>query len=208
MSTISTALDRFSTTFVKNAFKPLSSLASPLTTGTTSSQAQENDWVSPPVPVMISSLPPSNAPAQRPNLWTKKYQTAMHWTGRRDFSEYMHDCYGGILGKDVLPTSPYDSEKHPWNEHLLIDLCKIRINCVGFADKYYVERWIRAVAKGISVSPEAFLRDSLNYPPDAVGDSQEHMDDTYVDSAKQDDMVEEADDELEPEIFLYDDNFD
>ena len=41
LSTISTALDKFSTTFVKNAFKPLASLASPLTTGTTSSQAQD-----------------------------------------------------------------------------------------------------------------------------------------------------------------------
>ena len=60
-STLSKSLDHFSSTFVKNAFKPLASLASPLTTGTTSSQAQENEWVSPPVPVMLSSLPPSNA---------------------------------------------------------------------------------------------------------------------------------------------------
>ena len=208
LSTLSKSLDHFSSTFVKNAFKPLASLASPLTTGTTSSQAQENDWVSPPVPVMLSSLPPSNAPAPRPDLWSKKYQTNLHWSGRRDFSEYMHDCYGGILGKDVLPTSPCDSDKHPWSEHLLIDLCKIRINCVGFADKYYVERWIRAIAKGISVSPVPFLRDSLSYPPDAGDDSQEHMDDTYVDSAKQEDMVEEADDEFEPEVFQYDDNYD
>jgi hypothetical protein len=208
LSTISTALEKFSTTFVKNAFKPLASLASPLTTGTTSSQAQENDWVSPPVPVMISSLPPSNAPAQRSNLWNKKHQTVIHWAGRRDYSEFMHDCYGGILGKNVLPTCHYDSEKHPWNEHLLIDLCKIRINCVGFADKYYVERWIRAIAKGISVSLEAFLRYSLTYPPDVVDDSQEHMDNTHMDSAKQEDIVEETDDEFEQKVFQYEDNYD
>ena len=207
LSTLSTSLDQFSSTFVKNAFKPLASLASPLTTGTTSSQAQENDWVSPPVPV-ISSRPPVHAPAQRSNLRNKQYQTVIHWAGRRDFSEFMHDCYGGTLGRDELPTSPKDSGKHPWNEHLLIDLCKIRINYIGFADKYYVERWIRAIATGISVSPEAFLRDSLTYPPDIVDDSQEHMHDTYVDSAKQDDMVQEADDEFEQEEFQYDDNSD
>jgi hypothetical protein len=39
-------------------------------------------------------------------------------------------------------------------------------------------------------------------------DSQEPMDDTYVDSAKQENMVEEADDEFEPEVFQYDDNYD
>ena len=120
----------------------------------------------------------------------------------------MHDCYGGSLGRDELPTSSKDSAKHHWNEHSLIDLYKIRINCIGFAEKYNVERWIRAIATGISVSPEAFLRDSLTYPPDVVDDSQEHMDDTYVDSAKQEDMVEEADDEFEQEVFQYDDNYD
>ena len=41
-----------------------------------------------------------------------------------------------------------------------------------------------------------------------TGCSQEHMDDTYVDSAKQEDMVEEADDEFEQEVFQYDDNYD
>ena len=116
----------------------------------------------------------------------------------------MHDCYGGSLGRDELPTSPKDSAKHPWNEHSLIDLCKIRINYIGYSS----ERWIRAIATGISVSPEAFLRDSLTYPPDIVDDSQEHMDDTYVDSAKQEDMMEEADDEYEQEEFQYDDDYD
>ena len=58
------------------------------------------------------------------------------------------------------------------------------------------------------MSPVPFLRDSLSYPPDAGDDSQEHMDDTYVDSAKPEDMVEEADEEFEPEVFQYDDNFD
>jgi hypothetical protein len=132
LSTLSTSLDQFPSTFVKNAFKPLASLA------------------------------------QRSNLRNKQYQTVIHWAARREFSEFMHDYYGGTLGRDELPTSPKDSGKHPWNEHLLIDLCKIRINCIGFADKYYVERWIRAIATGISVSPEAFLRDSLTYPPDVV----------------------------------------
>ena len=120
----------------------------------------------------------------------------------------MHECYGGVLEFDELPTAPKDRVKAPWNELLLIDLCKIRINCIGFANKYYVEIWIRAIATGISVSPEAFLRDSLSYPPDlVVDDSQEHMDDTYVDSANQEEMVEEAD-EYEQEEFQYDDNVD
>ena len=207
LSTISSSIDQFSTSLVKNVFKPLTSLASPLTTGTTSSQAQENDWVSPHVPV-ISSRPPVHAPTQRSNLRKKQYQTAIHWAGRADFTEFMHESYGGVLEKDELPTSPKDKVKAPWNELLLIDLCKIRINCIGFADKYYVERWIRAIASGISVPAEAFLRDSLTYPPDLVDDSQEHLDDTYVDSAKQEDMVQEADDEYEQEEFHYDDNMD
>ena len=119
----------------------------------------------------------------------------------------MHDFYGGLLDFDVLPVVPKDKVKAPWNELLLIDLYKIRINCILLADKDYVEKWIRAVASGISVSPEAFLRDSLSYPPDLVDDSQEHVDDTYVDSAQQEEMVGEAD-EYEQEEFHYDDNMD
>ena len=91
---------------------------------------------------------------------------------------------------------------------VLIDLCKIRINCILRADKDYVETWIRAIATGISVSPEAFLRDSLSYPPDLVDDSQEHVGDTYyVDSAQQEEMVGEAD-EYEQEDIHYDDKMD
>jgi hypothetical protein len=71
ISTISSSLDDFSANLVKNVFKPLSSLASPLTTGTTSSQAQENDWVSPAVAV-TSSLPPLHAPTQRANVRKKQ----------------------------------------------------------------------------------------------------------------------------------------
>ena len=64
LSTISTSLDNFSANLFNNVFKPLSSLASPLTTGATLSQAcEENDWVSPAVPVK-SSLPPLHAPTQ------------------------------------------------------------------------------------------------------------------------------------------------
>ena len=70
LSTLSTSLDQFSSTFVKNAFKPLASLA------------------------------------QRSNLRNEQYQNVIHWAGRRDFSEFMHDCYGGTLGRDELPTLP------------------------------------------------------------------------------------------------------
>jgi hypothetical protein len=59
----------------------------------------------------------------------------------------MHDFYGGLLDFDVLPVVPKDKVKAPWNELLLIDLCKIRINCILLADKDYVEKWIRAVAQ-------------------------------------------------------------
>ena len=81
ISTIFSSLDNFSPNLVKNVFKPLSSLASLLTTGTTSSQAQENDWTSPAVAV-TSSLPPLYAPTQRVNVRKKQYQTVIHWTGR------------------------------------------------------------------------------------------------------------------------------
>ena len=104
----------FSANLVKNIFKPLSSLASPLTTGTTSSQAQENDWVSPAVP-MTSSLPPLHAPTQRANVRKKQYQTVIHWASRQDFAEYMLDCNGGVLDFDVLPIVPRDKVKHPCN---------------------------------------------------------------------------------------------
>ena len=63
----------------------------------------------------------------------------------------------------------------------------------------------QTIANGISVSPEAFIRDSLSYPPDVVDDSQEHVDDTYVDSAPQEEMVGEAD-KYEQEEIHYDDN--
>ena len=55
----------------------------------------------------------------------------------------MHDCYGSVLDFDVLPIVPRDKVKHPWNEHLLIDLFKIRINCILRADKDYVEKRIK-----------------------------------------------------------------
>ena len=60
ISTIFSSLNNFSANLVKNVFKPLSLLASPLTTGTTSSQAQETDWISPAVAV-TSSLPSLHA---------------------------------------------------------------------------------------------------------------------------------------------------
>lgn len=41
----------------------------------------------------------------------------------------------------------------------------------------------------ILVSPEAYIRDSLPYPPDVVHDSQKRVDETYVDSAQQEEMV-------------------
>ena len=59
--------------------------------------------------------------------------------------------YGGNYEYDLLPVIPMDPVKHP-SAHWSLQ-AKIRINCILRTDKDYVEQWIRAIAKGISVSP-------------------------------------------------------
>ena len=38
-----------------------------------------------------------------------------------------------------MPVVPLDKVQHPWDTDLLMDLCKIRINCISRQDKDYVE---------------------------------------------------------------------
>ena len=65
---------------------------------------------------------------------------------------------------------------------LLIDLCKVRINWILHTDKDYVEQWIQAIAKGISVAPGPYTKESLSYSPDIVDDTAERIDDMYVEA--------------------------
>ena len=89
----------------------------------------------------------------------------------------MHD-----YGDDKDFVVPLDKDKHPWNEDLLLDLCKIPINCIARLDKDYVELWIRTIARGLGTSPVPYIKDQMSMPPDIVDDTQEHLDDTYLES--------------------------
>ena len=122
----------------------------------------------------------------------------------------MHDCYGGDKDFTLMPVVPLDKVKHPWNEELLLDLCKIRINCIARIDKDYVELWIRTIARGIGTSSVPYISNQMSFPPDIVDDTQDHLDDTYVESLENvrsapEDMVYE-DPEYVDDGFYYDDN--
>ena len=108
------------------------------------------------------------------------------WRDREAFGEYISitNCY---------QFSPWIQ----WNTRgiridLLIDLCKVRINCILHTDKDYVEQWIQAIAQDISVAPGPNIKESLSYPPDIVDDTEERMDDMYVveDTANQEEGKE------------------
>ena len=112
--------------------------ASPATVATTSSGPNlDPDRISP-VAVTSMSKPPVQPPIRRTFFLRRKlYQTTITWGDRDSFVDYMHECYGGDKDFTMMPVVPLDKVKHPWNEELLLDLCKIRINC-----KDYVELWI------------------------------------------------------------------
>ena len=57
------------------------------------------------------------------------------------------------------------------------------MNCILHTDKDYIEQWIQAIAKGILVAPGPYIKESLlSYPPDIVDDTEERMDDMYVEA--------------------------
>jgi len=206
-SNILTTFNSAASNIVRHVFRPLVSSASPLTVGSTSVQAHDSDWLSPEAPPLFSR-PPQQIPFRRSNTVRKVYSTEITWGDRESFSEYMHDCYGGNNEYDLLPIIPLDSMKHPWNKELLADLCKIRINCILRSDKDYVEKWILAIAKGISVSPVPYIKDFLSYPPDIVDDTYQHLDDPYhanapTEAAEKEEMGEEAYEEDGDDGFNY-----
>ena len=138
---LSSSLDKVSNSIVHNAFKPVNTTASPETVATTSSAANlDPDWTSP-VAVTSLSKPPVQPPIRRTFLHRKLYQTTITWGDKDSFAEYMHDCYGGDKDFTLMPVVPLDKVKHPWDEVLLLDLCKIRINCISRLDEDYVEIW-------------------------------------------------------------------
>ena len=65
---------------------------------------------------------------------------------------------------------------------MLFDLYKIQIKYILRADKDYVEKLIKVIADGISVSPEAYIT--------GMTARQKHVIDTYVDSDQQEEMDE------------------
>ena len=145
MVVLTSSLDKVSNSIVRNAFKPVNTTASPATVATTSSAANlDPDWTS---PVAVTSL--SKPPIRRTYLRRKLYQTTITWGDKDSFADYMHDCYGGDKDFTLMPVVPLDKVKHPWDEDILLDLCKIRINCISRLDKDYVELWIWTIARGI-----------------------------------------------------------
>ena len=207
---LSASLDKVSSSIVSNAFKPMHTTATPTTVAsTTSGPNVDPDWTSP-VAVTSTSKPPVQPPTRRSFLRRKLYQTAITWGDRDSFADYMHDCYGGDKDFTLMPVIPLDKVKHPWNEELLLDLCKIRINCIARLDKDYVELWIRTIARGIGTSPVPYIKDKMSFPPDIVDDTQAHLDDTYVESLENVQSVPEVlvseDPEYEDEGFYYDEN--
>ena len=94
----------------------------------------------------------------------------------------MHDCYGGDKDFKLMLVVSLDKVKHPWDEDLLLDLCKIRINCISRLDKDYVELWIRTIARGIGTPPVPYIKEQMSLTPEIVDDTQEHLDDMYVDA--------------------------
>jgi hypothetical protein len=150
---LSSSLDKVSSSIVSNAFKPMHTTATPTTIGsTTSGPNLDRDWTSP-VAVTSVSKPPVQPPIRRTFLRRKLYQTTIIWGDRDSFADYMHECYDGDKDFTLMPVIPLDKTKHPWNEEVLLDLCKIRINCIARLDKDYVELWIRTIARGIGTSP-------------------------------------------------------
>ena len=208
---LSSSLDKVSSSIVSNAFKPMQTTATPTTVGSTTSGGPNLDphWTSP-VAVTSLSKPPVQPPIRRPFIRRKLYQTTITWGDRDSFADYMHDCYGGDKDFTLMPVIPLDKVKHPWNEELLLDLCKIRINCIARLDKDYVELWIRTIARGIGTSPVPYIKDKMSFPPDIVDDTQAHLDDTYVESLENVRSVPEVlvseDPEYEDEGFYYDEN--
>ena len=132
--------------------------------------------------VTLLSKPPVQPPIRRTFLRRKLYQTTITWGDKDSFAEYMHDSYGGDKDFTLMPVVPLDKVKHPWDTDLMMDLCKIRINCISRLDKDYVELWIRTITRGMAVSPGPYIKDQMSYLPDIVDDTQEHLDDTYVES--------------------------
>ena len=64
------------------------------------------------------------------------------------------------------------------------------------------------ISRGIGTSPVPDIKDQMSFPPDIVDDTQEHLDNTYVESlenAAPEDMVSE-DPEYEDDGFYYDEN--
>ena len=62
----------------------------------------------------------------------------------------------------------------------------------------------------MAVSPGPFIKDQMSYLPDIVDDTQEHLDDTYVESLENtrpatEDLVSE-DPDFEDDGFYYDEN--
>ena len=95
-----------------------------------------------------------------------------------------------------MPVVPLDKVKHPWDENILLDLCKIRINCISRLDKDYVELWIWTIARGVVSSPVPYIKNQMSFPPDIVDDTQEYLDDAYVEALESvrpatEDMVSE-----------------
>ena len=77
-------------------------------------------------------------------------------------------------------------------------------------NKDYVELWIRTIARGIGTSPVPYIKDKMSFPPDIVDDTQEHLDDTYVEALENvcpapKDLLSE-DPEYEDDGFYYHEN--
>lgn len=81
--------------------------------------------------VTLLSKPPVQPPIRRTFLRRKLYQTTITWGDKDSFAEYMHDSYGGDKDFTLMPVVPLDKVKHPWDTDLMMDLCKIRINCIS-----------------------------------------------------------------------------
>ena len=176
--------------------------ASPATVATTSSGPNlDPDRISP-VAVTSMSKPPVQPPIRRTFFLRRKlYQTTITWGDRDSFVDYMHECYGGDKDFTMMPVVPLDKVKHPWNEELLQDTNQLQ-GLRGAVD--------RNNARGIGTSPIPYLKDQMSFPPDIVDDTQEHLDNTYVESLENvrsapEELVSE-DPEYEDEGFYYDEN--
>ena len=114
IANLSANLNTVSSNLVRQVFRPLVSTASPLTIGSTSVQAHDNEWLSPEAQTSVLR-PLLEVPIKRSNTCKIQHSTVITWRDREAFGEYMHDCYGGNFDYELLPVLPMDPVKHPWD---------------------------------------------------------------------------------------------